>query len=83
MCLQVLAEVHPYLDIEDRALLYLESLLYRLLSKICAIGPLQKQDVKSEFPFLTSLEIYAFRDHFINLIPFHPVSFVDVWNLVE
>ena len=43
----VLAEVHPYLDIEDRALLYLESLLYRLLSKICAIGPLQKQDVKN------------------------------------
>ena len=45
--LQIQKQVHPRLDIEDDAVIYLETLIFRLLAQMCATQPHTLDDVET------------------------------------
>ena len=62
--MQIQKQVHPRMDIEDDAVLYMEDLLYHLLALICSTKPHSINDVVSYITktFVVPLNTWAISD---------------------
>ena len=61
---QIQKQVHPRMDIEDDAILYMEELLYHLLALICSTQPRSIADVASYITksFVAPINTWALND---------------------
>ena len=61
---QIQKQVHPRLDIEDDAVIYLEALIFRLLAQMCATQPRTLDDVEAyvQRNFASPIDAWALSD---------------------
>ena len=64
LCTQILKQVQPRLEIDEEALVYLESLIFKLLAQMCAAQPHTSADVTSyvQKSFPTPINTWALSD---------------------
>lgn len=64
ICTQIQKQVHPRMDIDDDAIMYMEELVYHLLAQICSSQPHSISDVAAYISknFVVPINSWAIND---------------------